>query len=404
MVGLKWFAWDMGSIIKWMRCKNQLSIDGRWKDLEQHFEGASKTLRPFVWLHRQYLLPGAIEAQYGLFLFKQGRLEEALVKIDKAICKIKGKPRIFRRFHRSESFNILGSSFRARILILTGLGRYSEAREAAAELQQLTGLSGRPNEALATLEYKCGNLDEALALAQAVPPEDKQYDAMRAQTALAYYSKGELDNAIQALLYEPSDMRKFYTASGFELVSGTTDGSKLLELQRTKLAGVLQPARLILLAKVFITKEEFKSADQALDQAEKVLGQEPGIQVSYFRYRACSFAAQGKASEAENYIERMRAIVQKIPKRSLLWETHFTAGRCYLYLGRLADALAELTAAQGLVLHPIEKHATAYWIARTHEAAGDQQKAIPFYQNVVSDSIPSWMHKQAVEALAQHNN
>jgi hypothetical protein len=135
-----------------------------------------------------------------------------------------------------------------------------------------------------------------------------------------------------------------------------------------------------------------------------LLGPEPGVQISYCRYRACNLAAQGKPAETENCIARMRAIVQRLPARSFLWETHFAAGRSYMYLARFREALTELTEGQRFVLHPIEKHATAYWIARTHEAAGNQHEAVSYYRLVAADPIPSWMRKRAVESLAGQNS
>jgi hypothetical protein len=74
-----------------------------------------------------------------------------------------------------------------------------------------------------------------------------------------------------------------------------------------------------------------------------------------------------------------------------------------LYLGRFADALAELSEAERYALHPLEKHTTAYWTARVHEAAGDREKAIPYYRMAASDSIPSWMRKKSAEALDGQN-
>jgi tetratricopeptide (TPR) repeat protein len=395
-----WFASDMRSILKSGQRKNQLSIEGRWQELDQHFEITSKPGRPFVWLHQRYLLPGAVAAQHALFLFNQGRLEEALVKANQAVRQVKGKPWVFRTIHHASTFKILLGSLSARTMILTGLGRYDEAREAAAQLQRLAGAGGRPNTALALLEYYSGHVDEALALAQAVPPEDPQYDAMRGIAAIAQVMKGEYSQAVQTLLYEPGDMTKFYSPAGLKAVREDPEGPKLIELQNKKLAGVFQPARLLLLANVYLAQEDFENANRVIDQAEKKLGPEPGIQASYCRYRACCLAAQGKAKEAENHLERMRAIVKQLPKRSLIWETHFTAGRSYLYLGRPGDALAELIEAQRSVLHPTEKHVTTYWIARAHEAAGNPREAVPYYQSVAADTIPSWMRKKAIEALA----
>src|SRR5689334_21881856 len=87
-VPIAWFAWDMRSILKSGQRKNQLSIDGRWRELENYFERAEGTRRPFVWFHQKYLLPGNIETQYALFLYKRGRLEEALAKVEQAMQQI----------------------------------------------------------------------------------------------------------------------------------------------------------------------------------------------------------------------------------------------------------------------------------------------------------------------------
>ncbi|HEX4341812.1 MAG TPA: hypothetical protein VH255_00375, partial [Verrucomicrobiae bacterium] len=146
---LAWFSLDMRSILKEGQRRNQLSIEGRWKDLEQHFEQISKPHRPFVWFYRKFLMPGSNVALYALFLHQQGRPDEALAKMDQAIRQNEGKLRIFRNIFRSQSFRMLCSSLSARILILTDLGRYDQARETAARLQQLTGPNGRVNAGLA---------------------------------------------------------------------------------------------------------------------------------------------------------------------------------------------------------------------------------------------------------------
>lgn len=401
---LSWLAMDMRFILKAGQRKNQLSIDGRWKELDEYFEYISNSWRPFVRLHNRYFLPGSFQVQHALFLYQRGRFEDSLAKVDQGIMWLKTKPQIFKSIHKSATLATLCGALKARTLILTGMGRYDEARQASDELRGLEQSGSSSNPPLALLEFSCGRLDEALALTQAVPPKDAQYDSMRVITALTLNMKGEFDQAVQALLYEPGDMTKFYSPEGLKRVSGTTEGAKLIELQNKRIAGVFQPARLIVLAKGEISREDFRGADLALDQAEKKLGREPGIQFSYCRYRASSMAAQGKVAEAEDYIHRMRTIVKELPKRSLFWETHFAAGRCYLYLSRFGDALAELEEAQRFVLHPIEKHSTNYWIGRIHEVAGDHSKASPFYQAVVADSIPSWMRKKAAEALDRYKN
>ena len=394
-----WYATDMRSIQKWLQRKSQLSIEGRWKELETHLQQASKSIRPFAWFYRRCLQPGSLEAQYALFLLQHGRFEEALAKVDEALRRAETKPRVFAHILRAESFGTLRASLKTKTLILTGMGRYYEGREAASKLRHLDG--GKPNAPLALLEYYCGHLDDALAQARAVPPGDEQYDSMRGVMALAYTMKGEFDQALQALLYEPGDVSKYYGPEKMAMVSQDPEGAKVIELQRRKLASVLPSLRLILLAHVYLAKEQHENADRALDLAEKSLGTEPGGLVSYCRNRSYSLAAQGKIPETENYIARLRSLAQQFPKRSFVWETHFAAGRAYFHLERFSEALAEFNEAQRAALHPVEKHSTAYWTARTHEAAGNHREAVQYYEIVAADSIPSWMRKQAGEALTR---
>ena len=400
MALLAWFVWDMRSMLIAGQQKNRLSIEGRWKDLENHFKRGIGSRRPFVWFHRKYLVPGNLETQYALFLYSQGRLEESLIQADRAIRKNRRKPVIFRSIYSEGTFKTFCGALRTRMLILDGLGRYDEARKAAAELQKSTGSRREPNAALALLEYHCGHLDEALALAQATSSPDSQDDSMHGLASIIFTLKGDFERALEALSFEPASADKFYTPAGLKIMHGSPEGTELIALQQKKLAGVFPSVRLIMLARVYLVMEDFEKAGEMLDAAEKSFGPEPGLQLSYYHHRAFCFAGRGKSKEADDCIERMRAIVKETPKRSRIWETHFAAGRSHLYLQRFGDAVAELLEAQRSVLHPIERHATAYWIAKAYESAGNAPEARRFYQVVVADAIPSRLHGLAMEALA----
>jgi tetratricopeptide (TPR) repeat protein len=396
-----WYIADMRSILKSSQLRQRLSMEGRWKDLEDYFKDAERPRRPFVRLYRKYLMPGSMETQYALFLFKKGRLEESLAKVDQAVVRIRNKPRVFRSYYKKTTANILRGSLRTRILVLGGLGRYDDARATAAELQRLTGPSAKQPSALALLEYNCGHIDEALALALQADAEDMQYDTMRQIVANAYCMKGQHELAIQALSFEPANAEKLYSPAGLETLSKIPEGAELIALKRKKLAGIFPPARWIMLARVYIAMGNFEKALQMLDEAEKSLGSEPALQLSCCRNRARCLAGMGKGEEAERYLERMRAMARETPKRSTMWESHFAAGRAYLSLGRFDEALGELLSSHEFVLHPIQKHSEAYWIAQAHEGLGNKSEAAAHYQAVVADGIPTWMRERAVEALAR---
>ena len=399
-VGPSWYIADMRSILKDLQRKNQLSVDGNWKELENFFVNSARTHRPFVWFHRKYLLPGNLESTHAMFLFTQGRLEEALAKNEEAIRRKESKPWIFRSFYSRACFNTLCATLRGRVLILDGMGRYDEGREVAAKIERLNGGKVKPYAELALLEHNCGHLDEALRLGQATGAESTELDTMRGIMSRCYTLKGDFQQAIQALSYAPADFTKFYSPADLKQLSEDPDGAELLEVKRRKLAGVYPPARFLKLARVYVAMEDYEKADQALDQAEKSLGPQPGLQVSYCGLRASSFAGQGKARETEIYIERLRAIAKERPRRPVFRQIHARIGRACLYLKRFNDAVWELNEAQKYILHPIEKHAVNYLLARAHEGAGNESEARRYYEMVAADPIPSWMRQQAAEWLA----
>ncbi len=223
---------------------------------------------------------------------------------------------------------------------------------------------------------------------------------MRGVVSLVHCMKGHYDEALRALSFTPASASKFYSSSGLKTLSESPDGAKLIELKHRKFAKFFPPARMIMLAQVYNAREDFENAGRALDEAEKSLGPEPGLQMAYCRQRACSYAGLGKDAEAERHIERMRAIVEELPKRSFLWESHFATARSYLHLRRFNDAIAELIEAQRHILHPIEKHATTYLLALANEGAGNKLEADSHYRMVVADEIPSCLREKAIAALA----
>lgn len=223
---------------------------------------------------------------------------------------------------------------------------------------------------------------------------------MRALASLVHCMKGNYDDALRMLEFTPATVSKFYSSSGMESLSGSPDGAKLIELQQRKLEKIFPPARMIMLAQVYNSREDFENAGLALDEAEKSLGPEPGLQMAYCRQRACCYAGLGKEVETERYIERMRAIAKELPKRSFFWESHSATARSYLHLRRFKDALAELAKAQQHVLHPIERHTTTYMIALANEGVGNKHEAEAKYRLVIADEIQSCLREKAIAALA----
>jgi tetratricopeptide (TPR) repeat protein len=339
-----------------------------------------------------------MEARFGLFFHSRGRLEPALAHVDRGIKQIENKPMLFRPVFRSATSKAYNSALAARVLILSEMGRYSEARQTSVKLEKASGSTMGEHSTLALLEMKCGKLDEALAMARKVPEHETQYDAMRNLMSMVYGLKGDFEQAKQSLIFDPNIGAKYDNPGVFESLKQNVEGAKWIQSQKQKLAGIFPPARWIRLAHVYLAEQDFEQSDKALDNAEKSLGSNQILESVYWRARARTYAGQYKSKEAEDCIDRARVMAQKLQSRSAIMETHLAIGRSYLSLRRWDEALIELLAAERTSLHPIERHQANYWIAHAYGSSDRLADALPYYQKVASDPIASWMQREAAAA------
>jgi tetratricopeptide (TPR) repeat protein len=211
--------------------------------------------------------------------------------------------------------------------------------------------------------------------------------------------KREFTEAINILVYEPKDITEHYSPEDLALVLQNRESARFIALKRKHSATIHQPIRLLSMARVYVDQENLDDATQALDTTEPLLGANPVIRCSYHRYRALCAAAKGDALQTELHLANARSITQSLPKRDTQWETSIAAGRCYLSLRLTDKASLEFQEARRHTLHPIEKHVTNYWLARTAEAAKRRSEAIRHYQSVVADNIPTWMREESLVAI-----
>ena len=78
---------------------------------------------------------------------------------------------------------------------------------------------------------------------------------------------------------------------------------------------------------------------------------------------------------------------------------HRSAGRVALLLGRCEEARTQFLAALDLALHPLEKHATRYWLGRSAEACGHAEEALSLLSAVTNDAFATWMSADAANRL-----
>jgi len=393
-----WVLIDVKHSQRRMQRKVRLKLDGKWDEVDVHYQCDLKSRRLFSYLMREHIEPGNLEAGYALFLYEQGRLEPALQFADRAVVLAR-KRRVFLNSILGLQQKTLPAAINSRVLILTGLGRYDDARTASAELSNLPSVHNKLRATICLTEVYSGRLDRALELAYKTLAHDPKDSTARVVASWVFRLKGEFAEAINILVYTPKDVTELYSPKDLANLLRDRESAKFIELQRQHAATIHEPIRLLLMSGVYAEQTKYDDATRALDAMELLLGNNPVIKSSYERNRAICAAAKGDVRQTEQHLAEARTIAQNLPKRDTQWETNIAAGRCYLLLKLTDKAGVEFLAAQRHVLHPIEEHVTNYWLARTAEAAKRRTEAIRNYQSVIADDIPTWMRQQSLAAL-----
>lgn len=392
-----WLLSDMNYIHRWKQQKVRLELDGKWDDLETHFQRRLKTRRLFARLFQRFAVPGNLEASYALYLHNRGRSEAALETAERAIVLAQHQPSFLKSTFGRPARKTLQSAMHTRVLVLNGLGRYEEARATSAEMRALPG--GKTHATACLTELHAGHLDEALILACETLSHDPKDGTARLVASSVFCYRREFAEAINILIYEPKDFTEHYSRKDLALALRNRESATFIALKRKHSATIHQPIWLLSAARVYIDQGDLDEAIQALDMTEPLLGANPVIRCAYHRYRALCAATKGDIQQTEQHLAEARSITQSLPKRDTQWETSVAAGRCYLTLRLTDKATLELQEAQRHALHPIEKHVTNYWLARTADAAKRRSEARRHYQDVVADNIPTRMRDESFAAL-----
>jgi tetratricopeptide (TPR) repeat protein len=380
---LLWFIADMNHASKLNRRRSELGAQGRWKELNEHFEAELTCWRMPLRIFRCFALPGGIEVEYAMHLYKQGELEKALEMADRAVVKSN-------RFRKHRDMPLI-----ARAQILSGFGRYDEARLMLQQARKINPEVSFANLLEAMIEMYEGHIEQALALGQRALSDQKTTDSSRALVSALLTVKGRFQDALNILTYEPVRALALFTAEDLDLMTQTESGRQLVLAMDEEMAGVFRPVRYLAIAGVCLEAGDKENLEDSLNRAERELKSNPAIEHIYRRLRACCCAMKNEPTEMESHLARARQLANEFPSRSAKYETHQAAGRAYLLLQRNDAALTELRAAVGLALCPSERHYSNYWLGRAAEAAGQRQEAEKLFKSVITNGFDTWITADA---------
>jgi tetratricopeptide (TPR) repeat protein len=403
IVGVFWFLADIKFAQRWGLKRAELGAQGKWRELNTHFESGLKCRRPMLLLFQHFVIPGTVEADYALHLSDQGEHERALVLAQKASGRSAKRVAVHLAILPAEA------------TILSRLGRYDEARTVIEKGRSLLGgpsCSSLPeitSRQLAAglamqqglMELHLGNLDAALKFGTEACAGNVS-DPGRAVVSGALRARGRFKEALEVLVYESSNFDKFLEPALASMEPHDVDSlarDKLfVETARQtdeQLSGVFGPAVEMGRALVFLEAGDGTNLGLALQRTQSKLKANQIMEHIYIRTRACWLAMGGDATGMEADLARARQLAAEKPaSRSAKYETHLAVGRANFLLGRHGAAVEALKGAHDLGLHPMEKHTATFWLARATEMVAPLS-AGSLFKAVVADRFGTWMEADA---------
>ncbi len=391
-----WFIADLRFAQQWGLKRAELGAQDKSSELEEHFQSGLKCRRPMLKLFQRFVIPGLIEADYALHVSNQGEHERALILAQEASRKAAKRMTTHLAVLPAES------------MILLRLGHYDEARQVlqrgrallihpSPELTKEAGYSGLVAGIVlqdAMIEMYLGNLERALQLGIEASATTVS-DPARAVISAVLTAQGRFKEALNVLVYEPSGFAKFLDPEALKLLAEDELFKETARQSDEELSGVFGPAIDVQKASVFLEAGDTANLGLALNQAQKKLKANRIMEHIFVRTRACWHALKGDVADVETDLARARQLAAEKPaSRSAKYETHLAAGRAFHLLGQIEKAIAELNSACQLALHPLEKHASTYWLARANES-GNHAVATGQFRTVIADGFGTWMEADA---------
>jgi tetratricopeptide (TPR) repeat protein len=377
---------------KWSLKRAELSVQDKWKELNEHFEKMLRCRRPMLlWFRRRYL-PGSLQAEYALHLSNQGENERALVLAQKASLTARKRPLNYMAVVPVEA------------MILSRLGRYDEATEAVRRGRAMLADPAlaaivKTNPSVAAfliqqegmIEYNLGHLEVAINLGREAAAADLS-DAARALISGALTAQGRFREALQVLAYQPSNfydflgglpsLPEFQDQPALELLEKSELFRKTAEKINEEASAIFAPAVHLTQALVFLEANDAEKLGAALEQTHAKLKSNRIMEHIFVRTRACWHGMKGNRTGLEADLARTHELAAMEPSsRSAKYETHLGCGRAYFLVGDYVKAVAELQGATKHSLHPMERQVANYWLARASQAANSPSSVL--FQSVV---------------------
>jgi hypothetical protein len=296
---------------------------GSYQLFNAHFESGLKCRRPMLLVFQRLVIPGALEADYALHVSNQGEHERALVLAQRASRLSTKRPALHIAVLPAEATVLvrLGRYEEAKAVI--GLGRNLLASAALAELaEKQADLAGGIVMQEGIMELNLGHLDAALKLGFEASA-GKITDPARALISGVLTAKGRFKEALEVLVYEPSDFYKFLETipppfgsqeeTPLELLSKDKLFEQTAEKINEELASVFGPAVHMGRALVFLEAGDAENLGVELAHTESKLKSHQIMEHIFVRTRAFWHAMVGNLAGVEADLARTRQLAAEKP-------------------------------------------------------------------------------------------
>ncbi|MEX2216136.1 MAG: hypothetical protein WD768_18640 [Phycisphaeraceae bacterium] len=340
---------------------------------------------------RRLNFPGVLELQFAEDLYNFGRLDDAMVIVERAAsrcCKAR---------HR-----FLVIDLRAKIHL--ALEHYDKVSEAITSLY--ANEEGKPlAQALeATLAFYMGDLPRALSLAETLadlPATEANVGILKASSVC--FLLGRFDDALAWARHQAVDAITLLDEKTRKRLLATRHGRKIVDGIREQYAATVGPSRYYAAMRVHLHRNEIDQAEAAFHAAVKARGDEhmshPWVQHEHDAHGAILAAARGDEPTARLHAQQMNRTASIVRSPYITYANALDRAIIDFKLGHFSEAVRACGEAFDAAIHPLQRHESTYWLARATTAAGDKDAARDAFKRLLEDHIETRMRDEAKHAL-----
>jgi len=384
---------DLHWLLHWSLRREELLRNQGWPAICDWHQRRLRSPRVFVMWHDRITKPGSAALTQTIDARTYAAESEAEKLAVQTLANISARSGVSASQERAAAVEAYAMALLAR-------GSYEAALAQGESLLQL-GWHRHAVALAARVAYCRGRMSECQRLAREAIAASSEDGMQTLAMSLALTAKGDEAIATINRLIAQRDSVAGETMPDM-LAAADAKPARRLQLlihQRTIARRGGEPR--LIAAMILLMNERLAQATARLDEAKGYLCRLPDMQLRYHGLRAVESAGLNRPDDAERELASMDRARTRLYGRQHAWEAHRLAAACHLTFQRFDLARESLQRAGEIVIHPIDRHYTSYWLARCAQLRGNPAAAVEHYRAVIADGFDTWFHHEAAASVVR---